>query len=46
MLHPFNTHKNPKTCITWIQNMIKYHKVKINRVKGKFGGKPTIIFMD
>jgi hypothetical protein len=35
MIHPFNTHKIPKTCVTWIQNVIRYQKMKINTVKGK-----------
>jgi hypothetical protein len=28
-------HKNPKTCITQIQNVIRYQKVKTNKAKGK-----------
>jgi hypothetical protein len=32
MLHALNTHNMSKICITWTQNMIKYHKVKTKGV--------------
>jgi hypothetical protein len=32
-----------KTGITWTQNMIRYHKVKTNRTKGRLGGKIAAI---
>jgi hypothetical protein len=35
-----------KTCITWTQNMIRYHKVKTKGAKGRLGEKiATILFV-
>jgi hypothetical protein len=33
MLHTPTTHKVFKTCITWTENMIRYHRVKTNQAK-------------
>jgi len=35
MLHTLNTHNTSKTCITWTQNVFRYHKVKTNGAKGR-----------
>jgi len=35
MLHTFNTHNMSKTCITWTQNVFRYHNVKTNGAKGR-----------
>jgi len=35
MLHTLNIHNMFETCITWTQNVFRYHKVKTNGTKGR-----------
>jgi hypothetical protein len=43
MLYTLNIHNMFKTCITWTQNMFRYHKIKKMGAKGRLRGKITII---
>ncbi len=46
MLHTLNTHNQSKTCITWTQNVFRYHEVKTNGAKGRLGEKiAAVIFV-
>jgi hypothetical protein len=46
MLHTYNTHNMSKTCITWTQNVFRYHKVKINKAKGRLSEKIVAILFE
>jgi len=46
MLHSPNAHNmSSKMCITWTQNVFRYHKVKTNRAKGRLREKITAVLL-